>query len=133
MDIEIQLGSPRFSCDRFGICRMDSAKESKYIAKEGKALATLHLLADFSFVLRFYRKSINPATYEKHFANALFTVSVTAVPSGNVFTMLGIPTFEIKEGQYPIKITKTHLEVKIQYSATEKNASYSSCVTFNSS
>jgi hypothetical protein len=132
MDVEIQLGSPRYHCDRFGICKIDEYNPLFFEKKEGKALANLQLKSNGTFILRFYRKSIMKDTYTKHFVNASFTVSTNAIPSGNIFNALGIVPFEIKEGIYPVKVTKSFLELTMQ-SFVAPNKINDSITTVNSS
>ena len=100
MDVDIQLGSPRHNCDRFGICRMDNLTKNKgFSLKEGKALANITLLTAQTILLRFYRNSIAVDTFNKHFANGCFSITATATPSGNVFKALGIKPFSLEAGQ----------------------------------
>jgi hypothetical protein len=113
MDIEIQLGSPRHNCDRFGICQMSALSQKAYYISEGKALANIRLEANNKISLRFYRKSITTSTFDKHFVNGYFTISATATPSGNIFEALGIAPFSLDAGQYQIKLTKCYAEVQI--------------------
>ena len=124
MDIEIQLGSPRHNCDRFGICHMETRSKSKYNIAENKALASLTLHTKNTFRLRFYTNQLLQSTYEKHFSNGFFKISVTAAPSGNVFKHLGISPFVIKVGDYPIKLTKCYVEIHLPYSLSEEQQEY---------
>ncbi len=122
MDVEIQLGSPRHNCDRFGICQMNALSQKTYQLNEGKALASITLLAAQTILLRFYRNSISDDTFNKHFANGYFSITATATPSGNIFNTLGIKPFSLEAGQYPIHLTKCYAEVRITYQDTEHYA-----------
>lgn len=124
MDVEIQLGSPRHNCDRFGICQISTLSQKIYHISEGKALANVKIEVNNSFLLRFYRKSITNDTFNKHFANGYFSITATATPSGNVFKALGIKPFSLEAGQYPIRLTKGYAEVRMTYSNA---AHYADC------
>jgi hypothetical protein len=133
MDVEIQLGSPRHNCDRFGICQINALSQKAYYLSEGKALANIKLEANNRFLLRFYRKSIANTTFDKHFANGYFTISATATPSGNIFEVLGIVPFSLAAGQYQIRLTKCYAEVQIAYSNAIHYADCACASTMNSS
>jgi hypothetical protein len=60
-------------------------------------------------LLAYYKKYL-----QKYFVNNSFTVIMSATPSGNIFSVLDIVPFEIKEGIYPVKVTKSFLELTMQ-------------------
>lgn len=119
MDVEIQLGSPRHNCDRFGICRIDARSPNGYLPKEGKATATITMDAKQQITLYFHLKSIESATFNKHFANGYFYISATAAPAGNAFHRLGIAAQTFIAGYYPIRITKYYAIVTPKHEAAK--------------
>jgi hypothetical protein len=119
MDTEIQLGSPRYNCDRFGICRMDNITANSFSLQEGKALAKIHIIKNKYLGIAFYTQSITSSTFDRHFGSGLFTISADSYPTinGNFFQNRALM---LKKGNYPITKTKYYHVIKIPCTCLEK-------------
>ncbi len=130
MDVEIQLGSPRYHCDRFGICKIDDYNTATFTKKEGKALAKINLKKSKGnnyLVVAFQTESITNTTFNKHFSNGIFTISTDSMPS--IHCNLGNnETLSLKAGNYPISITMYYQQVVIPCFIVEKSKIQHDCI-----
>ena len=122
MDVEIQLGSPQYHCDRFGICKIENYNTATFVKKENKALAKIKLKnvkGKYYLHLAFYTESITSITFTKHFSNGFFTISADSTP--NLCCNLGNNEIVmLKAGNYPILTTLYYQKVKIPCAIVKK-------------
>jgi hypothetical protein len=126
MDVEIQLGSPRYHCDRFGICKIDDYNASTFTIQDGKALAKINVKDNKYLMVAFDTESITSHTFNKHFSSGLFTISTDSSPVIRC-NLWNNGAIALKAGNYTILTTKHCHLVKIPYAVVEERKILQDC------
>ena len=103
--ISVEIGRKKFNCQRFGFCRgsydPNIQLEDLPAPTENKVFGTGYVIGE-KLTLEFYRKSMTFNTYETYFGGDKFIVEEDFQLPDDVSTALGVKSYTIKAGIYPI-------------------------------
>jgi hypothetical protein len=113
--LSIEFGRRKFGCTKFGICHLkyddsDSLSVNPKTARKS-ARGTASVVAG-KLTVEFFRSSMNPDTYNTFFEGEVFIVEEDFPVPTDVTTVLGLGSYTIKAGVYPVtKLSNQNLLV----------------------
>lgn len=115
--VEIVLGRNSAKCKYLGMCKIEkSLTANMYFVNDRKntenrkIYALAKLINANVFELAFYKHTVSPSNFQKHFSSLVFTMEESFTVSDDI---LGQPIY-IKKGLYKIDMTEEFLIVKFE-------------------
>ena len=112
VSVEVEFGSPLKNCLHYGICRVEIFRAG---GKNGcgctAAPATLRHWEGKGLEFVFHRDHLKPLIWQKHFGEGVFLITDAYALPPAVAAAIGIRSFTISPGIYPVLVTNNNLIV----------------------
>ncbi len=104
--VTIEIGRKKFGCLRFGICRItiDPNPQDTLTVLAANKVSGTGSVNGKKLSMEFYRSSMTPSTFDTYFGGDSFIVEEDFQLPADVATVLGVKSYTIKAGIYPIVV-----------------------------
>lgn len=102
--ITVEIGRKKFNCERFGICRTTYDPNIKVDATVPRTARGAATIKGGKLTLDFFRTSMTDETYMVYFGGDHFIMEDDYELPKDVLSILGIKSYTIKAGMYPINL-----------------------------